>query len=64
VLAKSVARRFDEVAESFAEQRAYTDSAFEKLNARISTLEEKLEEKIDSGFARLDRKLDRLIDRA
>jgi hypothetical protein len=55
-----VDQRFEEVAESFAEQRRYTDFAFDRLDARITNLEEKM----DSGFARMDRKLDQLIDRA
>ena len=59
-LTASIDQRFEEVTESFVEQRRYTDFAFDRLNASLSTLEAKM----DSGFARLDRKLDQLIDRA
>ena len=44
--------RFNEVALAFAEQRRYTEFAFETLRTEMN-----------AGFTRLDRKLDYLIDR-
>ena len=58
--------RFAEVSEAFAEQRRYTDFAYDRLDGRISQLDARLitlETKVDSGFARMERKLDQLLDR-
>lgn len=67
LLASTVDERFAEVAEAFVEQRRYTDFAFERLDASMTSLDGRmatLETAMHSGFARLDRKLDQLIDRA
>ena len=61
-LSRSVDERFNQVDERFnqvdaaiAEQRAYTEFVYERLDRRIAALE--------GGFARFERKLDHVIDR-
>jgi len=58
-LARKIERRFDAVDEHFAEQRAYIEFAYERL-----------EQKMNAGFAEVEadlaeikRKLDQFIDR-
>ncbi len=50
-LSSSVDKRFDEVTESFVEQRKYTELAYSRLAADMRT-----------GFDGIDRKLDQFID--
>jgi tetrahydromethanopterin S-methyltransferase subunit G len=48
---EQVDRRFDGIERALVEQRAYTEFASERLDA-----------KMDAGFARLERKLDQILD--
>jgi uncharacterized protein (DUF3084 family) len=48
---EQVDRRFDGIEGALVEQRAYTEFASERLDA-----------KMDAGFARLERKLDQILD--
>jgi hypothetical protein len=56
------------VAEALAEQRAYTDAAFTRLEARFDGLEARFEGlevragTTDGRLARIERKLDQFID--
>ena len=68
-LIQSVDVRFDEVAAAIAEQRAYTEFAFEKLDSKMDAGFARLDQKIDDGlgkvdgwFTRLERKIDQIID--
>ena len=61
-LAVSVDVRFDRVDEAFADQRLYTEFAFERLEAKIDVRFGRLEAKMDVGFARLERKIDQIVD--
>jgi hypothetical protein len=40
----TVDHRFDEVSEAFAEQRRYTEFAFERLDTRLTAMDGKLDE--------------------
>ena len=40
----TVDHRFDEVSEAFAEQRRYTEFAFERLDKRLTAMDGKLDE--------------------
>ena len=65
---EDIDRRFDGVDEHFAEQRRYTEFAFERLEQGLAANTARLE-RVEhvvaanaSGLARLERKLDQLID--
>lgn len=57
-LAVSVDARFDEVRAAIAEQRAYTEYVYEKLDQKMDAGLTK----IDGRFGRLERKIDQIID--
>ncbi len=64
-----VDRRFDQVDAALLEQRAYTEFAYEKLDAKMDAGFSRLDQKMDAGFAevggrfaRLERKIDQIID--
>jgi hypothetical protein len=60
-----VDRRFDEVGAAIAEQRAYTEYVYEKLNQKMDAGFAKVDAgfgKVDARFARLERKIDQIID--
>ena len=57
-LAVSVDARFDEVGAAIAEQRAYTEYVYEKLDQKMDAGFGK----VDARFARLERKIDQIID--
>jgi hypothetical protein len=66
---EEVNRRFDQVDAAIVEQRAYTEFAYEKLDAKMDAGFARLDQKIDNGlqrvdgrFDRLERKIDQLID--
>ena len=74
-LSQSVDERFNQVDEAIAEQRAYTEFVYERLDGRISAVDGKvtaLDGKVSAldgrvtalqgGFGRLERKLDHVID--
>jgi len=66
-LATTMDQRFDEVAEALGDQNGYTDFAYERLDGKVSRLDDRmstLETEMHAGFARMDRKLDQLIDGA
>ena len=64
-LEKRVEDGFTEVAEQFAEQRAYTEFAFSRLEkemtGRFDRLERKLDKEMTGRFDRLERKLDQVV---
>jgi hypothetical protein len=57
-----VEQKLDRLAASvdagFAEQRAYTDFAFERLDSKIDAGFSRLDQKMDGGLSRLDQKMD------
>ena len=58
-------KRFDEVIEAIAEQRQYTEYAFDTLHTEMQTGLTRLERKIDGlddRFDSFERKLDRILD--
>ena len=63
-LAVSVDARFDQVTAAFIEQRGYTDSAFERLDARLTRVEGLIPavSRLEDGMGRIERKLDGFID--
>ena len=72
VLSASVDRRFDAVDAALADQRAYTDFAYERLETKMDAGLARIETKMDAGFARvtvlesafarIERKVDQIID--
>ena len=56
-----VDKRFDEVSEAFAEQRRYTEFAFERLHTIISTDIDRLRVATLNEFQLVHQKLDRLL---
>ena len=64
-----VDRRFDDLDAALLEQRAYTEFAYEKLDAKMDAGFSRLDQKMEAGFAhadgrfaRLERKIDQIID--
>ena len=55
-LTVSVDARFDRVDEAFADQRLYTEFAFERLEAKMDGRFRGLEAKTDAGFAQVDQR--------
>jgi hypothetical protein len=70
LLAATMERRFDEVAEALVEQRRYTDFAYERLHTKTPQIDGRLaeldarvvrlDETVDSGFERMDQRFSRL----
>lgn len=54
-LSASVDRRFEEVNEHFAEQRRYTEFAYERLDQRMTAGFDGLDQRMTTGFDRLVR---------
>jgi hypothetical protein len=48
---------------AIVEQRAYTEFAYEKLNAKMDVGFARLDGEMDAGFARLDQKIDDIDNR-
>ena len=53
-----VDRRFDDLDAALLEQKAYTEFAYEKLDAKMDAGFSRLDQKMDAGFSRLDQKMD------
>jgi len=62
-LIQSVDARFDQVDAAIVEQRAYTEFAYEKLDAKMDASFARVDRKMDAGFARLDQKIDEGLTR-
>jgi tetrahydromethanopterin S-methyltransferase subunit G len=58
----AVDRRFDQIEAALIEQRAYTEFAYSRLEAKIDARSDKLEAKMDAGFGCIERKLNQFID--
>jgi len=71
-LSTSVDARFDQVDAAIAEQRQYTEFAYDRLNSKMDAGFARIDERfgridgrfaqMDGRFARLERKLDQFID--
>ena len=64
-LAVSVDSRFEQVSAAIAEQRAYTEYVYERLDQKMDAGFANVEEgfaRVDGRFARLERKIDQIID--
>jgi hypothetical protein len=61
--------QFEQIYAAITEQRAYTEFAYERLDAKMDSGFSRLDQKMDAGFAqvggqlaRLDRKSDQIMD--
>jgi hypothetical protein len=59
---EQVDRRFEQVDAALVEQRAYTQFAYQRLDAKMDAGLARLETKIDASVERLERKMDQFID--
>ena len=68
-ISTSLNQRFSDVDAAFLEQRQFTEFVYERLDEKITRLDEKVDagfarlaRKMEAGFTRLERRLDQMLD--